>query len=150
MKEILNVSELLKIRENALAKQREQWGLKAWGKFNDKDVFTWLNPDKQKLIATLESMPFPIFWLTTEGLFHELSQDLQTTFPNVKNVLVVPNGKTSQTIFGDASLTPTFADGLRSSEISGQHGIVLATARGNSGHELIRQIVSFCNNNARE
>lgn len=148
MEQKLNASELLKIRERNLAQQRNLWDLKAWGKYNGKDVFTWLNPDKQKLIATLESMPYPIFWFTTEGLFHELSEDLQTTFPNVKNVLIVPSGNTSERIFGDANLTPSFADALRAPEINKEPGIVIATARGVFGQELIRQIVAHCNNNS--
>jgi hypothetical protein len=59
----------LEARKMAL-KEMQQTSMKAHGKIQGKDVFSWINADVDSLANTLKSLPYPIIWLTqTSDLF---------------------------------------------------------------------------------
>ena len=45
--------------------QIEKSALRAHGKLWGMDVFSWINPKPAVLAATMDSFPFPIFWISS-------------------------------------------------------------------------------------
>lgn len=136
---------LLEARQQALSQQSKEWDIKSWGKFNGFDVFTWLNPSREKLIATLESMPFPIFWVCTEEVFHDQCSEHQNTFPNVKNVFILPTHNSVEGVFGAVHPLASFFEVFYQQELLQNKGIVVVTAKGILGETLLNEFTSSLN-----
>ena len=137
---------LLDVRRESREHQTEKWGLKAWGKFNGKDGFTWLNPSKEKLISTFESMPFPVFWLTTDDVLLDICQGQLHTFPNVKSIVLVANGSSVTPVFGATCTVAMFMEGLRSQELNAPNGIILISTKGPSGSKQLDDLTALWKN----
>ena len=57
---------LLTARRNSL-REAASSQIQARGKFRGFDVFTWIDAPLDSFLATLNSMPFPIVWVTTSA-----------------------------------------------------------------------------------
>jgi hypothetical protein len=89
MKKVLlkKQAELLTARKEAL--NRAHSDINPQGKLFGLDVFAWVNPDRMKLIATLESMPFPIHLVTRTDYFTFLTANHNVIFANLSNVYLL-------------------------------------------------------------
>jgi len=137
--------DLFVARQQALEHQAKEWDIKSWGKFNGFEVFTWLNPSREKLIATLDSMPFPIFWVSTEDVFYEQCSEHQNVFPNVKNVFIVPTHRSVEGFFGETQPIASFFEVFHKAELLQHKGIVVVTAKGTEGDRMLRDFTSSLN-----
>lgn len=137
--------DLFEARQQALEHQAKEWDIKSWGKFNGFEVFTWLNPSREKLIATLDSMPFPIFWVSTEDVFYEQCSEHQNVFPNVKNVFIVPTHRSEEVFFGETQPIASFFEVFHKAELLQHKGIVVVTAKGTEGDRMLRDFTSSLN-----
>jgi hypothetical protein len=137
--------DLFEARQQALEHQAKEWDIKSWGKFNGFEVFTWLNPSREKLIATLDSMPFPIFWVSTEDVFYDQCSEHQNVFPNVKNVFIVPTHRSVEGFFGETQPIATFFEVFHKAELLQHKGIVVVTAKGTEGDRMLRDFTSSLN-----
>ena len=72
VKRQVGVNPLLQAREEAL-RNAEIRSLRPLGKLWGMDVFTWYDPNVYELSATLQTFPFPVFWLGTEKQVSELA-----------------------------------------------------------------------------
>ncbi|MBM3424073.1 MAG: hypothetical protein FJY06_01100 [Bacteroidetes bacterium] len=129
--------DLLNVRDQALRHQVKEWSIKSWGKFNGFEVFTWLNPSREKLIATLDSMPFPIIWVSTDDVFQDQCREEQNTFPNVQHVFIVSTRYSIENHFGETKKLGSFFEVFFIPELMANKGIVVVTAKGKNGEQLI-------------
>lgn len=58
--------QLLKARSEGLAHAREIHAMQAHGKYEQMDVFSWINPRFETLTTVLSSFPYPIIWMATQ------------------------------------------------------------------------------------
>lgn len=137
--------DLVEARQQALVHQAKEWDIKSWGKFNGFEVFTWVNPSREKLIATLDSMPFPIFWVSTEDVFYDQCSEYQNIFPNVKNVFILPAHHSCEGFLGDTEPIASFFEVFHKPELLQHKGIVVFTAKGTHGELLINDFTSSLN-----
>jgi hypothetical protein len=72
IKRQVGVNPLLQAREEAL-RNAEMRSLRPMGKLWGMDVFTWYDPTVYELSATLQTFPFPVYWLGTEKQVAELA-----------------------------------------------------------------------------
>jgi hypothetical protein len=64
-KEIAQIeNSILQARKEGLLKSGDS-SMQSHGKLWGMDVFSWINPNPVVLAATMESFPFPIFWIAT-------------------------------------------------------------------------------------
>lgn len=66
------VHPLLEAREEAL-RLSQSHSLRPLGKLWGMDVFAWYNPSSDEISATVNAMPFPVFWLGTEKQIADLA-----------------------------------------------------------------------------
>jgi hypothetical protein len=104
-----------------------------------------LNPSREKLIATLYSMPFPIFWVSTEEVFCDQCSEYQNVFPNVKNIFIVPTQSAAQSFFGETQLIASFFEVFHKAELLLPKGIVVVTAKGVQGEKMLKDFTSSIN-----
>ncbi len=62
LKQITIESRLTEARNETL-KKVNQTSLRAFGKMHGNDVFAWINPAPRELASTIQSFPYPVFWL---------------------------------------------------------------------------------------
>lgn len=139
------VVDLVEARQQAREQQTKEWDIKSWGKFNGFEVFTWVNPSREKLIATLDSMPSPIFWVSTEDVFYDQCSEYQNVFPNVKNVFILPTHTSCEGFLGDTQPIASFFEVFHKPELLQHKGIVVVTAKGTQGEHLINEFTSSLN-----
>jgi len=139
---ITQKSELLRARQEALHQQNQGCEIQSWGKFTGFEVFTWLNPSLEKLIPTMESMPFPVYWVTTEEAFHSLCLGKVHHFPNVGKLFLVSSKETVPALFGDAQTISSCFEVFLLPKMVKSQGIVLFTAKGTEGAALIHEFTS--------
>ncbi|MFM7723841.1 MAG: hypothetical protein ACKO7O_03535 [Bacteroidota bacterium] len=139
------VVDLVEARQQAREQQTKEWDIKSWGKFNGFEVFTWVNPSREKLIATLDSMPSPIFWVSTEDVFYDQCSEYQNVFPNVKNVFILPTHTSCEGFLGDTQPIASFFEVFHKPELLQYKGIVVVTAKGTQGEHLINEFTSSLN-----
>ncbi|MFM7388652.1 MAG: hypothetical protein ACKO68_05070 [Bacteroidota bacterium] len=139
------VVDLVEARQQAREHQTKEWDIKSWGKFNGFEVFTWVNPSREKLIATLDSMPSPIFWVSTEDVFYDQCSEYQNVFPNVKNVFILPTHTSCEGFLGDTQPIASFFEVFHKPELLQHKGIVVVTAKGTQGEHLINEFTSSLN-----
>ncbi len=72
VKHQVGVNPLLQAREEAL-RNAEMRSLRPLGKLWGMDVFAWYDPGVYELSATLQTFPFPVFWMGTEKMVNELA-----------------------------------------------------------------------------
>jgi len=137
--------DLVEARQQAREYQAKEWDIKSWGKFNGFEVFTWVNPSREKLIATLDSMPSPIFWVSTEDVFYDQCSEYQNVFPNVKNVFILPTHTSCEGFLGDTQPIASFFEVFHKPELLQHKGIVVITAKGTQGEHLINEFTSSLN-----
>jgi hypothetical protein len=64
-KEIAQIeNSILQARKEGLLKSGDS-SMQSQGKLWGMDVFSWINPKPAVLAATMESFPFPIFWIAS-------------------------------------------------------------------------------------
>lgn len=79
---------LLSARRNSL-KEAASTSIQGKGKFRGFDVFTWIDAPLESFLATLNSMPFPIVWVTTSAYFNWITQQSAIEFKNVSNIFIL-------------------------------------------------------------
>lgn len=79
---------LVSARRNSL-KEAATSLIQARGKFRGFDVFTWMDAPVDAFLATLNSMPFPIVWVTTSAYFEYVTQQASMEFQNVSNIFIL-------------------------------------------------------------
>jgi hypothetical protein len=72
VKRQVGVNPLIQAREEAL-RNAELRSLRPMGKLWGMDVFTWYDPTVFELSATLQTFPFPVFWMGTAKQVSELA-----------------------------------------------------------------------------
>jgi hypothetical protein len=80
--------QLLQARKEGLQEVRETFTMKAHGKISGMDVFSWVNPDAERLHAVLNSMPFKVIWMGTVVQLNELLRFDGKGLENVESLVI--------------------------------------------------------------
>lgn len=116
------------------------------GKLFGLDVFTWVNPDRMKLIATLESMPFPIHLVTRTDYFTFLTANHNVIFANLSNVYLLEDPSSKNENIQGTVLCSNLTEALFALVREKSNGIMLIVTS-DSNDEALLQLAQFLSTN---
>jgi len=128
---------LLTARRNSL-REAASSQIQARGKFRGFDVFTWIDAPLDSFLATLNSMPFPIVWVTTSAYFDWVTQQASIEFNNVSMVFILDDEKRNE-LQGEVVYCDSLQQPLAHPVLIQGRGTLLFSVTGSRGVDTLNE-----------